>query len=284
MNYIDLHAHMISRTTTDYHQMALTGCVAVTEPAFWSGRDRLGPLAFADYFDHITTFEPARARGYGIDHYAWLCLNPKEGEDRELARQVLALIPEYLSRPTVLGIGEIGLNRVTRNELATFMDHVELALEHHQMIHIHTPHLEDKYKGTRVLVEALARDGRVNPARVMIDHAEEHTAPMILEHGFWTGFTLYPRTKASPARALDMIEMFGPERICVASACDWGESDPVAIPEFILAARRRGHSEALIQRIVFENPAAFLGQSPRFRRPAPGTIPRAAPELTAEAR
>ena len=206
-----MHAHMISRTTDDYHQMALTGCLAVTEPAFWSGRDRLGAQAFADYFDHLTTFEPARAAQYGIAHYAWLCLNPKEGEDRELARQVLALIPDFLARPTVLGIGEIGLNRVTRNELATFLDHVELALEHRQLIHIHTPHLEDKYKGTKVIVETLLGDSRIDPARVMVDHAEEHTVPMILENGFWTGFTLYPRTKASPARAIDMIEVYGPE-------------------------------------------------------------------------
>lgn len=264
MKYIDLHAHMISRTTDDYHKLALTGCVAVTEPAFWSGRDRLGAQAFADYFDHITSFEPQRARQYGVAHYAWLCLNPKEGEDRELAREVLALIPQFLSRPTVLGIGEIGLNRVTRNELATFLDHVELALEHDQLIHVHTPHLEDKYKGTRVIVEALTRDGRVRPERVMIDHAEEHTADMILAGGFWTGVTLYPKTKASPARAIDMIEMYGPERLCVASACDWGPSDPLAVPEFVLEARRRGHDEALIERVVLHNPARYLGQSPKF--------------------
>ena len=141
MKYIDMHAHMVSRTTDDYRQMALTGCLAVTEPAFWAGYDRRSADVFADYFDHLTTFEPARAAEYGIKHHCWLCLNPKEGEDRALAKQVLAIIPEFLGRETVLGIGEIGLNRVTRNELATFKDHVELALEHDQLIHIHTPHL-----------------------------------------------------------------------------------------------------------------------------------------------
>lgn len=269
MNYIDMHAHMISRTTDDYYQMALTGCLAVTEPAFWSGRDRLGAQAFADYFDHLTTFEPERARQYGIDHYAWLCLNPKEGEDRELARQVLNLIPTYLERPTVLGIGEIGLNRVTQNEMATFLDHVELALEHGQLIHIHTPHLEDKYKGTRLMVEALARDSRVKPGQVMIDHAEEHTIELILDHGFWTGLTLYPKTKASPARAIDMIEMYGHERLIVASACDWGPSEPQAVPAFIFEARQRGHDDALIEQIVLHNPQRFLGQCPKFRPPRP---------------
>lgn len=265
MHYIDMHAHMVSRTTDDYEQMALTGCVAVTEPAFWAGFDRQSAAAFADYFQHLTMFEPERAAKYGIQHYCWLCLNPKEGENRELAREVLALIPQFLERSTVLGIGEIGVNRVTRNELATFKDHVALALQYNQLIHIHTPHLEDKYKGTKLIIQTLNSYSQLVKTRVMIDHAEEHTIGMILEHGFWTGLTLYPQTKTSAARAVDMIEMFGDERICVASACDWGPSLPTAIPHFILEMRRRGHNEHVIRKIVYENPLAFLSQSPRFR-------------------
>lgn len=265
MQYIDLHAHMVSRTTDDYQRMALTGCVAVTEPAFWAGYDRTSADVFADYFDRLTDFEPKRAAKYGIQHYTWLCLNPKEGEDRALARQVLEIIPRFLDRPNVLGIGEIGLNRVTRNELATFVDHIDLALKYDQLIHIHTPHLEDKFKGTKVIVDTLAADSRITPERVMVDHTEEHTIGMVLERGFWAGITLYPNTKVSPMRAVDMIEMHGAERICVASACDWGASEPVAIPQFVLEMRRRGHPERLIRKVVYENPIAFLGQSPKFQ-------------------
>ncbi len=86
MDYIDLHAHMVSRTTDDYERMALSGCLALTEPAFWAGYDRRSVDVFADYFDRLTDFEPKRAALYGIQHYTWLCLNPKEGEDRELTR------------------------------------------------------------------------------------------------------------------------------------------------------------------------------------------------------
>lgn len=267
MNYIDSHAHMVSRSTDDYEQMALTGCLAVTEPAFWAGYDRLSADVFADYFHHLTDFEPKRAARFGIQHYAWLCLNPKEGEDRELAREVLKIIPRFLDRPNVLGIGEIGLNRVTRNERDTFVDHVSLAAEHEQMILIHTPHLEDKYKGTKVIVDTLTRDGRIGPERIAIDHTEEHTIEMVLSEGFWAGITLYPVTKCSPARAIDMIEMYGEERIYVASACDWGRSQPLAVPYLVREMRRRGHDEAFIRKIVFENPAQFLGQSPKFTLP-----------------
>ena len=272
MRYIDTHAHMVSRTTDDYMQMAMTGCAALTEPAFWPGWDRMSADGFEDYFRQLTEFEPRRAAAVGIAHYTWLCLNPKEGEDLALAEAVIDRIPRYLDRPNVLGIGEIGLNRVTQNELATFKAHLDLAAAHDQLVLIHTPHLEDKHKGTVAILEALLADGRIDPRRVLVDHAEEHTLDMILEAGFWAGITLYPQTKTSPARALDMIETRGPARICVNSACDWGPSTPTAIPQFILEMRRRGHDEAAIARVVYDNPAEFLGQSPKFR---PGLQARA---------
>jgi hypothetical protein len=265
MQYIDLHAHMVSRTTDDYQQMALTGCVALTEPAFWAGWDRTSADTFEDYFRQLTDFEPKRAAIYGIQHYCWLCLNPKEGENRELAKEVLRRIPKYLDCPNVLGIGEIGLNRITVNEIATFKDHVQLALDHNQLIHIHTPHLEDKYKGTRTIIDALESFSAIKPDRVLIDHAEEHTVGMILESGFWTGLTLYPQTKVSPQRAVDILETHGKQRICVASACDWGPSVPTAIPQFMMEMRRRKLSEDLIHSVVYENPFAFLSKSPHFR-------------------
>lgn len=267
MEYIDIHVHMVSRTTDDYAQMALTGCVAVTEPAFWPGWDRRSITGFEDYFRQLTDFEPRRAALFRIQHYTWLSLNSREAEDRDLALSVLARIPRYLDRPTVLGIGEIGLHSVTRNEIETFKDHVDLALDHGLLMLVQTPPLEDKYRGTRLLVETLARDDRVEPGRVLIDHAEEHTIAMILDHGFWAGLTLDSQRWTSPQRAIDIVEQYGPERICIASACDWRPSTPLAIPQFALEMRRRGQAEELIRRIVFGNPAAFLGQSPRFRLP-----------------
>src|SRR6187551_2480880 len=116
MFYIDPHIHMVSRTTDDYKRMALAGCVMVSEPAFWAGFDRSGPEGFRDYFCQLTAVEPARAASYGIAHRSWLCINAKEAENVELSREVIAMIPEFLEAENVLGIGEIGLNKNTKNE------------------------------------------------------------------------------------------------------------------------------------------------------------------------
>jgi predicted metal-dependent TIM-barrel fold hydrolase len=194
-----------------------------------------------------------------------LCINSKEAEDVKLAEEVIALVPKFLDRSNVLGIGEIGLNKNSRNELRVFEMQVELAAGHDQLILVHTPHLEDKLKGTRLILDALKSDRRIRPERVIIDHVEEHTVEMVLDAGMWAGMTLYPETKCTPARAIDILETYGYERLWLNSACDWGVSDPLAVPKTAFEMKKRGHLAGVIEKVVFHNPREFLSQSANFK-------------------
>lgn len=263
MQIIQPHYHGIARTAQDYERMAMSGVVAVAEPAFWAGFDRLYPETFLDYFRQISQFEPTRAAQYGIRHFCWVAVNPKEAENPELSRAVLKHMPEFFEKPTVLGVGETGLHKSTKNEYDIMQAQVALALEHDQLLLMHTPHLEDKLRGTVRILEIL-KGLPVNRDRVWIDHAEEHTIRQILDGGYWAGFTLYPITKCSPKRAVDMLEKYGPQRILVNSSADWGPSDPFTLQECILEFRRRGHSLQEAIEIFHNNPARFLGQNPKF--------------------
>ena len=113
----------------------------------------------------------------------------------------------------------------------------------------------------------LRADGRIDPERCIIDHVEEHTIKMVLDSGFWAGMTLYPESKCTAARAVDMIEMYGAERLWMNSACDWGVSVPLAVPYAALEMRARGHGSEKIDRLIFLNPARFMSQSPKFKMP-----------------
>lgn len=265
MKVIEPHIHMIARTTHDYERMARMHTVACCEPAFWAGYDRTSPEAFYDYFTHISAFEPTRASQYEIQHYCWVCINPKEADDLALSRAVIAMIPEFLQRPTVLGVGEIGLNRNTRNEMTIFEEQVDLALGHGQLVWIHTPHLKDKLKGTIMMLEYLKGHGGINPEKVCFDHCEEHTLRMIREAGFWTAMTLYPTTKNSPARVVDALERFGIDHMLVDASGDWGPSDPGTLHDAIFEMRRRGHREEHIETVFYDNPCFFLGQCEKFK-------------------
>jgi predicted metal-dependent TIM-barrel fold hydrolase len=233
------------------------------------GYDRSGANSFYDYFRQLTEWEPRRAADYGIRHYCWMGINAKEAEDVGFAREVVALLPEFLERPNCLGIGEIGLHKCTRNEVATLLELIELGMKTGEQLLFHTPHLEDKYKGTRMILDVLRADQRVVRSRVCIDHCEEHTIRPVLEEGYWAGITLYPTSKATPQRAADMVEIYGAERILVNSSADWGPSDPLAVAQFTFEMRRRGHPESLICRLVYDNPLEFFGQSRNFRFTSP---------------
>ncbi|MDP7009163.1 MAG: TatD family hydrolase [Phycisphaerales bacterium] len=261
--YIDPHIHMVSRTTDDYERMALAGCVAITEPAFWAGFDRSSAQGFYDYFRQLTDTEPKRAAHYGINHHCWLCINPKEAEDVGFAREVISIIPEFLDQPTVLGIGEIGLNKNSKNELVILEEQLALAEQYEQLVLVHTPHLEDKLKGTKLIMDAIENTS-LSPDRVLIDHVEEHTVRAVLERGFWAGMTLYPNSKCTPQRAADIIELCGTDRLWINSAGDWGPSDPLAVPKCRNELANRGHQAETIDRISYKNPFEFLSKSGRF--------------------
>jgi uncharacterized protein len=267
MRYIEPHGHMVSRTTDDYQDMVTAGCAAVCEPAFWAGFDRSSVDGFHDYFCQLTDYEPKRAAKFGLPHFSWLCINPKESEDVALATDVIGLIPKFLDRPNVLGIGEIGLNKNSRNEMKVLEMHVDLAARNNQLILVHTPHLEDKLKGTRLILDVLRSDKRIRPERCIIDHVEEHTIQLVLDAGFWAGMTLYPESKCSPARAIDMLDIYSHERIWMNSACDWGVSIPLAVPRTALEMKRRGWPADLIDKVIYRNPIQFLSQCPKFKLP-----------------
>ena len=263
MQIIQPHYHGIARTTQDYERMAMSGVVAVAEPAFWAGFTRLYPETFLDYFRQISEFEPTRAAEYGIRHFCWVAVNPKEAENPVLSRAVLEHMPEFFSKPTVLGVGETGLHESSQAECEILQEQVEMAIQYDQLLLIHTPHLKDKTRGTRRILEIL--EGLpVDRNRVWIDHAEEHTLRSILDAGYWAGFTLYPVTKCSPKRAVDMLELYGHDRILVNSSADWGPSDPFTLQECVQDFRRRGHTLQEAIEVFHNNPVRFLGQNPKF--------------------
>ena len=263
MQIIQPHYHAIARTAQDYERMAMSGVVAVCEPAFWAGFDRRYPETFIDYFAQISEFEPTRALEFGIRHFCWVAVNPKEAENPELTKEVLSKMPDFLQMPTCLGVGETGLHKSTSNEIDSLQAHVEMAMEHNQLVLIHTPHLSDKAHGTKTGLEVLA-GMNVDQNKIWIDHVEEQTIKSVLDAGFWAGMTLYPVTKCSPRRAVDILEKYPRERLLVNSSADWGPSDPFTLQESIVEFRRRGHSLQEAIEIYHNNPCRFLGQNPKW--------------------
>ena len=254
---IDPHAHMTARPTDDYEAMAQAGIVAVIEPAFWLGQMRTNVGTFIDYFSTITGFERFRAGQFGIRHYCTIGMNPKEANNVALAEEVLAVLPRYLTKEGVVAVGEIGYDEQTPQEDKVFRAQIELAKEFDLPIMIHTPH-RDKTRGTQRTMDVLEEHG-FDPARCVIDHNNEETVREVLDRGYWCAFTIYPSTKMGNERLAALVQQYGAERVIVDSSCDWGVSDPLAVPKTARLMADRGISADTIHQVVYKNALAIYG-------------------------
>jgi predicted metal-dependent TIM-barrel fold hydrolase len=64
-----------------------------------------------------------------------------------------------------------------------------------------------------------------------------------------------------------MLETCDASRLWLNSACDWGVSDPLAVVKCGFEMKRRKHTAAEIDTILYDNPKRFLSQSKNFVLP-----------------
>ena len=262
MRIFEPHAHMFSRVTDDYQRMALSGVRAILEPAFWLGQNRTSVGSFIDYFDTLIGWERFRAQQFGIHHFCTMALNPREANDDRVNDAVMEVLPRYLEKESVLGVGEIGLDDQTKKEEKYYIAQLELAKKHDLPVLIHTPH-RDKKKGFERCI-AILKDLDYDMGRVLLDHGNEETIKLTRELGCISGFSIYPFTKMDENRMVEIVLEYGVERMVINSATDWGISDPLMVPRTALKLAQAGVSDEDIEKLVWHNPIAFFSQGDRL--------------------
>jgi predicted metal-dependent TIM-barrel fold hydrolase len=262
MKIIEPPIHMYARTTDDYQRMYKAGIRACVEPSFWLGSKRHYAGTFFDYFRLILEFETTRAERFGIDHYAAISMNPKESEDRVLAKEVIDGMIEFLDHPRCIGIGEIGFNNNSKEEEYAFERQLNIANERKIPVIIHLPHT-GKVAGVKKTVDIIRNEG-IPQELVVIDHNTEESMPYARATECYTGMTVYPISKLTPGRVSELVKEFGSSRMIINGSADWGISDPLSLVKVVEYMKSDGHSGKTIQSILFDNPNEFYGSSPKW--------------------
>ena len=267
----DPHIHMYSRTTNDYEAMSKAGVEVIVQPSFWLGSPRRFVGTFEDYWENIISFEPLRAKEFGIEYYSCISVNPKEAGERPLALDAVEAMVKngYLERDGVVAVGEIGYDQINELEEEIFVKQMDIASERHMLMTIHLPH-KNKLKGVQN-IERIMNDNsdsnkvRYNSKKMLIDHNVDETIGKTLEMGMWAGLSVYPVTKLSPDQAIKILNKYGTEHVMIHSAADWGRSDPLSVPKVAKKMKESGRfSENEIEKVTFSNAVEFFKQSPRF--------------------
>lgn len=262
MKFIDPHIHMYSRTTDDYEKMALAGIRTVIEPSFWLGQERTSSDTLKDYWEYLISFEKNRASEFGINHYCAISVNPKEANNKEFAENSLLIIKDYLQRESVVALGEIGFDLISKQEEKIFRKQLLLANELEIPVIIHTPHI-NKLEGTKKTFEII-KEMQIDQSRIIVDHNNEDTIELSLSYDVCCGITVYPNTKLSSFRAVNIMKKYGTDRILINSSADWGISDPLSVPKTALEMELNGFSQNEIEKVLYNNPNSFFKQSNKY--------------------
>lgn len=262
MKIIEPHIHMYARTTDDYERMKGAGIETVVEPAFWAGTDRSSASSFYDYFTHLLNFEHERAKKYGIKHFSFIGVNPKEARNTKIALEVIENLEKFLTHSNALGVGEIGFDKMEGSEEEVFRKQLKLAEKLGLLVIIHTAHTNKK-KSTERLIEIIKEEKPVLK-RIIIDHNTEETIELSMNlPDCLCGITLYP-TKMDTSRAIALIKKYGSGRIVLNSSADWGKSYPTHAADAASEMLALGIPQVDVENVVFNNAQKFFSQSSKW--------------------
>ena len=138
MRIVDPHLHAIWMRGTDIFKMAVGGVEAAVMPVPhavpWITSGRTLVRMWEDSLNYWVSSCAAK----GVDLYVCLAV-PFGGVNAEGVEECLKKLPGYLKHERVVGIGEIGLNNSTEEEVVLFKAQLNIARDYDLPVIVHTP-------------------------------------------------------------------------------------------------------------------------------------------------
>ncbi|HLB12981.1 MAG TPA: TatD family hydrolase [Dehalococcoidia bacterium] len=252
MPIFDAHIHADTRGWEDLRTLSLFGTRAVVTCAH-DFLEFSGPQSVLDHYQRILDFDCRRLRMNHIRPFVALGIHPS-GIPREGVEEVLARLPEWLIRESVVAVGEIGLQHGSEQELEVFRRQLQLAKDLGKPCVVHTPE-KNKAEIARLVMEVISQVA-ISLDQVVIDHVDTRIADAVRGFGSWMGLSVQP-FKISDKEAASLVQAYGSDRVMLDSDLASGVSDVLSIPKAIFEMKSAGISAEEIRKVTYENAASF---------------------------
>ena len=262
MQLMDCHVHVEALNQRDLELMALAGIEAiVSHTSLPEAQSDFRSEAIFEFADRMLGYHAWRSEKYSIRTHVCVCVSMVGVPlDYEVA---LARLPGYITSHPIVGIGEVGLEpgSLTCPDLATqesiLRAQLDIARSLNKPVAIHSP-VADKAKWVGMYLGMVKEHG-LNPAKVIIDHADAACIRTVTDAGCYAAITVQPHRKVRAADAAAMIKSADTEHVLVDSDCSVNEFDALAVPRTALEMRRLGMTDEDIERVLWHNPKKAYG-------------------------
>ena len=244
---IDTHIHSDTRPYEDFEKMALSLDGVIT-----LAHDPLKPYTMdvlRAHFDRLIEDEIERGKKNGLKVFLCLGIHP-----RMIPPDVnYNMLKEYLNNENVVGVGEIGLEKGSKEEIEVFERQLLIAQELNLPAVVHTPR-RNKKEITKTILEIIASLGlkKEMERKIVIEHCNKETVPMVYDTEMYIGLTVQPG-KLAPGEAVEIVKEYGGDRFLLNSDSSSAPSDILAVPRTVLKMKIEGIEEEIIKKVSHVN-------------------------------
>ncbi|MGB9838232.1 TatD family hydrolase [Methanothermobacter sp.] len=238
--------HADTRPFEDFELMAVSG----VEGALTCAHDPLEMISsdvVMAHFQRLLTVDTERAARNGLKLYTALGIHPRAiPHDPE---RVIEKLPDILRNPSVVAVGEVGLDSGSEIEKDVFKAQLKVAEELGYPVIVHTPR-RGKADVTPEIMDLI--DGTINESLVVVEHVNREVLPELVETECMLGLTVQPE-KLTPEEAVEILQEYGTERFVLNSDMSSAPSDPLSVPRTVQRMKMEGFSSSDIRRVSAEN-------------------------------
>jgi len=168
--------------------------------------------------------------------------------------KIFKTLTQLIDEKKIIAIGEIGLEKLTNDEITIFKKQLDLAEETKTKVIIHTPR-KNKLKVIEKIKSIVLES--INPKLVVIDHINQKVIEELVDGNFMLGLTVQPQ-KMDVEEAIAILNSYGFDDFLLNSDISNKPSDPLSVPKTIRTLEKLNYKKKNIDKIAFANAKKFF--------------------------
>jgi len=255
MYYVDSHTHLDQLTWKNLKNMYIAGIRVIVSPAQLFPAKPVSNETIKDIWDYALEVQLDRAKEHLIKGYAMIGVSMVSTPSGDF-HEPLKWLPDYLKRPEVVGIGEIGIEpgSMTSQDLGfqekIVREQLKILKEFNKAVVFHTPTaFENKIKYTKMMLN-LCNEYGIPMSKVVIDHCSDANIEMVMQAGAFAAISV---RNVTPESAADLVIKYGHRKIILNSDCTNRVSNPIAVPETAYILKKKGISAEIVKKVCCSN-------------------------------
>ncbi|MCC6473513.1 MAG: TatD family hydrolase [Burkholderiales bacterium] len=259
MRMIDPHLHLDRMKGKEVETLSMAGVEGAVLPTPHMLQWMVSAETLFRMWRMFLDFEVKHSASLGIKVFVTLSV-PFYGLDTESVAEALKAMPGYLDHPSVVGLGEIGMDAGIPDEERLFRAQLAIAREQGKPVIVHTPTpLEPQaVEVCRQIIKVLESE-RFPMDKVVFDHTGRASFRDRIDTGAMVGLSLC-YDKLRPEDAAEIVAEYPQFRsqLLINSEFGYAADGYFSVPRSVLSMRRLGLKRDAIETITWDNPKRFF--------------------------